>query len=82
VLRRFGHLELIPGDWHDWHANVVNSLQLSNTLNAELGRALLFRKLATLRTDVPLFTNVDELEWTGPTPAFEKLAKSLDRSAR
>src|SRR5207244_8329127 len=33
-------------------------------------RALLFKKLATLRTDAVLFRNVDELEWHGPTPAF------------
>jgi hypothetical protein len=30
----------------------------------------LFKTLATLRTDAPLFADVDELEWTGPTPAF------------
>ena len=33
-------------------------------------RALLFKNLATLRTDAPLFSSVDELEWRGPTPAF------------
>jgi 5'-3' exonuclease len=32
--------------------------------------ALLFKKLATLKTDLPLFTNVDELHWRGPTAAF------------
>ena len=32
--------------------------------------ALLFKKLATLRTDAPLFKDVDELGWRGPTPAF------------
>ena len=42
---------------------------------------MLFRTLATLRTDIPLFENVDELRWTGPTPAFEKLAKAWDRKA-
>ena len=36
--------------------------------------ALLFKKLATLRTDAPLFTNVDELQWRGPTPQFAKYA--------
>ena len=33
-------------------------------------RALLFKNLATLRTDAPLFADVDELAWRGPTPAF------------
>jgi 5'-3' exonuclease len=39
-------------------------------LGAERERALLFKVLATLRTDAPLFTDVDEIAWTGPTPAF------------
>jgi hypothetical protein len=33
-------------------------------------RALLFKHLATLKTDAPLFRNVDELRWSGPTHAF------------
>ena len=33
-------------------------------------RALLFKRLATLRTDATLFESVDELLWRGPTPAF------------
>jgi 5'-3' exonuclease len=39
-------------------------------LGAERQQALLFKNLATLRTDAPLFANVDELEWRGPTPGF------------
>jgi len=34
-------------------------------------RALLFKRLATLRTDAPLFSDVEELRWRGPTGAFE-----------
>ena len=40
-------------------------------------RALLFKQLATLRSDAPLFANVDELQWRGPTSAFAKLAPEL-----
>jgi len=40
-------------------------------------RALLFKKLATLRTDAPLFRDVDELEWKGPTPAFAAWAEKI-----
>ena len=47
-------------------------------LGADREHALLFKNLATLRTDAPLFADVDELEWRGPTPAFagwpEKMA--------
>jgi len=40
-------------------------------------RALLFKQLATLRTDAPLFRDVDELEWRGPTDAFAAWAQRL-----
>ena len=39
--------------------------------------ALLFKRLATLRTDAPLFRNVDELRWRGPTAAFEAWGKRI-----
>ena len=44
----------------------------------ERDRALLFRTLATLRTDIALFDDVDQLRWNGPTDAFEALAARLD----
>lgn len=40
-------------------------------------RALLFKDLATLRTDAPLFRNVDELRWRGPTDAFTGWAERM-----
>ena len=43
-------------------------------LGASRDVALLFKRLATLRTDAPLFADVDELEWRGPTPAFARWA--------
>jgi len=39
--------------------------------------ALLFKKLATLRTDAPLFGDPDELQWRGPTPAFASVAERI-----
>ena len=45
------------------------------------GLALLFKELATLRTDAPLFKDVDELRWRGPTADFGETAKKID-SAR
>jgi 5'-3' exonuclease len=39
--------------------------------------ALLFKDLATLRTDAPLYRNVDELRWHGPGEAFAKLAEQM-----
>jgi 5'-3' exonuclease len=40
-------------------------------------RALLFKDLATLRTDAPLFEDVSELEWMGPTPLFAEWAERI-----
>jgi 5'-3' exonuclease len=78
VLARFGHLEQIPADWRDWHANATSPSRLAATLADQRDRALLFRTLATLRSDLPLFKSVDELAWSGPTPAFSALAARLD----
>ena len=78
VLARFHHLEAIPEDWRKWSVNARNAAGLARTLNAGRDQALLFRLLATLRTDVPLFTSVDELRWKGPTPAFAALAARLE----
>ena len=82
VLARFGHIENIPADWRDWHANATNAPRLAATLVEQRDRALLFRTLATLRTDIALFDNVDELKWTGPTPAFAQMAERFDRAAK
>jgi 5'-3' exonuclease len=78
VLAKFGRIENIPPDWRDWHANATNAARLAQTLADQRDLALLFRKLATLRSDIPLFKNVDELKWTGPTPAFEAMAARLE----
>lgn len=77
VLGRFGHLEDIPGDWREWKVNAANPAGLAATLQRERAQALLFRRLATLRTDVPVFDDVDALRWAGPTPEFAPLAERL-----
>ena len=46
-------------------------------LGADREHALLFKNLATLRTDAPLFADVDELEWRGPTPAFAEWPEKM-----
>jgi 5'-3' exonuclease len=78
VLARFLHLECIPADCRDWHVDAANAATLAHTLAAQRDLALLFRRLATLRTDIPLFTDVDELQWRGPQPAFDTLGARLD----
>ncbi len=78
VLARFAHIESIPADWRDWRVNVSSASALARTLSEQRDQALLFRTLATLRTDISPFADVDELRWNGPMPAFEALAARLD----
>ena len=80
VLARYGHLEAIPADWRTWGVNAASPAALSATLARDRERAFLFRDLATLRTDIPVFEDVDELRWSGPTPAFPPLAARMDRA--
>jgi 5'-3' exonuclease len=80
VLAKFGHIESIPVSAQDWHVNVLNSASLAATLARERKLALLFRTLATLRSDIPLFDNVDRLLWTGPRADFDEVGRSLDKA--
>ena len=61
LLNKYGPIERFPPD----------------VLGARQDQALLFKKLATLVTDAPLFANVDELEWRGPTPGFTEWAERI-----
>jgi 5'-3' exonuclease len=65
VLAKFGHIESIPADWREWRVNAANAGGLAHTLAEQRDRAMLFRTLATLRTDIPLFDDVDQLQWHG-----------------
>lgn len=78
VLAKYSHLESIPADWREWCVNAANAGALAHTLAQERDRVLLFRKLATLRTDIPLFDDVEQLRWNGPTPEFPRLAERFD----
>jgi 5'-3' exonuclease len=78
VLAKFLHLEAIPADVREWRVNAANAGALADVLVREKESALLFRTLATLRTDIPLFDDLDQLHWKGPTPVFEEIAARLD----
>ncbi len=78
VLAKYLHLEAIPADWREWGVNASSASALAQTLSIERDSALLFRMLATLRTDIELFGNVDELQWQGPAPGFDTLGIQLD----
>jgi 5'-3' exonuclease len=80
VLARYGHLEAIPADARDWHVNAANAGTLAATLVRDRDLVFLFRDLARLRDDIPLFESVDELRWAGPTPAFAELGTRFDKA--
>jgi 5'-3' exonuclease len=78
VLAKFSHIESIPADASEWHVNASSASTLARTLVEQRDQALLFRTLATLRTDIPLFDDVEQLRWNGPTPAFTELGARFD----
>ena len=80
VLAKFGHIEAIPASAQDWHVNVMNTSVLADVLVREKDRAILFRRLATLRTDIKLFSDVDELRWKGPTAEFDAIGRLMDEA--
>jgi 5'-3' exonuclease len=81
VLAKFIHLESVPKDGREWRVNVANPGVLAETLQRDWDNAILFRRLATLRTDIKLFDDVEQLRWSGPTAAFDALAARLDEAA-
>jgi len=76
VLGRYAHLEKIPASHTQWEVAVRGAARLAAALEEHRELAILFRRLATLRTDVPVGT-VDDLQWRGPTPEFERVAQQL-----
>jgi 5'-3' exonuclease len=78
VLAKYRRLESIPADWRTWSVNAANPAGLARTLERDRDHAYLFRDLATLREDMPLFDTVDDLRWRGPTPEFAPLAARFD----
>ena len=78
VLSRFEHVDAVPEHNADWNLPLRGSGKLAKTLADNRAVALLFRDLATLRTEPPVIDNVDELEWRGPTKDFSDVAAALD----
>lgn len=77
VLSQYRHLEGIPKDWREWHASIRRPRVLSESLFSAWNDALLFRTLATLRLDVPVFDTVEDLRWKGPRPNFEEHCRRM-----
>ncbi len=79
VLSRYPHLEDIPRSELDWEVQVRGAKSLSSNLRESWEKALFYRRLATLRTDVPLSENLEDLEWRGANrPELESLCQKVD----
>ena len=65
VLARWSHLEAIPPDPATWEVSPRGAMRLAATLSNHREEALLFRRLATLRRDVPLTHTLEDLRWRG-----------------
>jgi 5'-3' exonuclease len=65
VLCAFGSIEQIPDDAAQWRVRLRGADRLAATLAARRADALLYKRLATLRTDVPLRESLADLEWRG-----------------
>lgn len=77
VLAHYPHLEKIPKDWQKWDPSIKRARGLAESLFSAWDNALLFRKLATLRLDVPVFESVEDLRWKGPRADFEEYSFRL-----
>jgi 5'-3' exonuclease len=77
VLARYERLEQIPRRAEEWEVPIRGTARLAATLVEQWERALLFRRLATLRTDAPIGADVDALRWTGPCADFAEWAERL-----
>ena len=80
VLYRFEHLESIPDDPTQWKLNAISpgrAASLAESLAQRREEALLYRKLATLRDDVPLKEKLSDLKWQGAYPRLKTICREL-----
>jgi 5'-3' exonuclease len=77
VFSQYPHIEVIPKDWRQWHPSIRKARALSESLFSAWNDALLFRTLATLRRDVPVFDSVGDLRWKGLGPEFEQFCQRM-----
>ena len=80
VLARFEHIEAIPADAAQWQLPAISpgrAASLAATLAERRDEALLYRRLATLRDDVPLKETLRELQWRGAHNRLKNLCQAL-----
>ena len=79
VLEHYKHLEGIPRRADEWVIQVRGARRLAHNLAEAWAEVQLYRRLATLRSDVELGFTVDDVKWAGvPRPLFEALCDQLE----
>jgi 5'-3' exonuclease len=77
VLARYEHLESIPPDAQGWGLGAGRAARLAESLAQGQAEARLYRRLATLREDVPLRETVGDLEWQGAYPRLTEVCRQI-----
>ena len=80
VLRRYPHIEDVPARFERWDVHVSGAKRLAAVLAERMDEALLFRDLATLRTDADV-GSVEDMRWRGPTPDLAPMCERLNADA-
>jgi len=77
VLSRYGHIESIPPDHLEWGLTPGRALRLAENLRAHQEEAILFRRLATLRLDVPIKEKLGDLKWRGAREELRGICQEM-----
>lgn len=78
VLARYGRLEAIPDRASKWDVKVRGAESLAESLHQHREEAMLYRTLATLRTDAPIACAVEDVAYTGPDwPALKRICERI-----
>jgi 5'-3' exonuclease len=77
VLSRYGHIESIPADHLEWGLTPGRALRLAENLKAHQEEAILFRRLATLRLDVPITEKLTDLKWSGAREELKGICQEM-----
>ena len=77
ILSEFERIEAIPDDIGQWGLSAARARRLAESLTAHREQAFLYRRLTTLRTDVPLNVSVDDLKWRGARQELRQLCLTL-----
>src|SRR5688572_7143001 len=80
VLAHYKHIETIPSDPSKWQVSSISpgrAASLAESLSQRREEALLYKKLATVREDVPLKENLSDLKWQGAYPRLKKICHEM-----